>query len=247
MLSIKIIAVLLIFLSTLIAGYIPFRQRIHAPDNVEFPRGEALACGVFLGVGLIHMLGDSANQFQAIGSRYPWAFMLAGSAFLLLLLMEHIGRDCHVDKRSNVVVYLTMTILSLHSFLAGTALGFSDIYSVMLLIILALLVHKWAAGFALAIKINQSRMSTRWGLALFLTFALMTPMGVLVGASISSSMTVSPWVEPTFISLASGTFLYLGTLHGLGQAVLVEKCCNLKNFGFVVLGFMLMALVAVWT
>jgi len=47
-------------------------------------------------------------------------------------------------------------------------------------------------------------------------------------------------------ALAAGTFLYLGTLHGLENATLVKPCCDLKRFYFVILGFGVMAVVAIW-
>ena len=46
---------------------------------------------------------------------------------------------------------------------------------------------------------------------------------------------------------SAGTFLYLGTLHGLSRAVMVQQCCNLKQYTFVIIGFSLMAIVAIWT
>jgi hypothetical protein len=39
----------------------------------------------------------------------------------------------------------------------------------------------------------------------------------------------------------------LGTLHGLERCVMVERCCNLRDFSFVIIGFLLMASVAMYT
>ena len=43
--------------------------------------------------------------------------------------------------------------------------------------------------------------------------------------------------DPILLSASAGTFLYLGTLHGLERCVMVERCCNLKDFSFVIIGF----------
>lgn len=248
MLTVKLLAMFLVFITALIAGGYPLIQKIRGSSLSEFPIGEALACGIFLGAGLIHMLGDASGDFTSLGFNYPLAFLLAGAVFLLLLLFEHIGREVykHQSEKSLGFVYLTAIMLSIHSFLAGAALGLSDSYSIVTVILFAILAHKWAASFSLAIQINKSDVSVRAGILLFLVFAMMTPLGILFGASATHYMKSVPLLEPLFVSMAAGTFLYLGTLHGLKRAVMIEKCCDLKHFGFVVLGFSIMAVIAIW-
>lgn len=243
------LASLLIFIVALIAGLIPFYKKLTSSKKQTFPIGEALACGVFLGAGLIHMLGDASSQFSALGYDYPWAFVIAGIAFLFMLWLEHLGHELqHKNYDTNATLAILATVmLSLHSFLAGAALGLSDSFSLIIVLLLAVLAHKWAAGFALAVQINQSNFRTRTGLFLFLIFAIMTPLGIGFGSLVTASLTHHPLVEPIFASLAAGTFLYLGTLHGLKNSVMVEKCCNLYHYSFVILGFVLMAVVAIWT
>ena len=249
MLMLKLICIALILLSTALAAIYPFSRRIRSSKHSDFPVGEALASGIFLGAGLIHMLGDASGDFSRLGYEYPVAFLLAGSVFLLLLWFEHIGREMYEHKHGETVGFaqLTVIMLSVHSFLEGAALGLSDSWALMAVIFIAILAHKWAASFALAVQISKSHLSTKIGLLLFLVFAAMTPLGILSGAVVMDHVKSFPLLEPVFISLAAGTFLYLGTLHGLKRAVMVEKCCNLKNFGFVIVGFSIMAIVAIWT
>jgi len=57
----------------------------------------------------------------------------------------------------------------------------------------------------------------------------------------------NPLLTPIFSALAAGTFIYLGTLHGLANGMLVARCCELRSFSLVVLGYVIMAVVAVWT
>ena len=75
----------------------------------------------------------------------------------------------------------------------------------------------------------------------------MTPLGIYFGDVISTSLAEHTLIQPIFSSIAAGTFLYLGTLHGLSRSFMIEKCCNLKNFTYVIIGFSLMAVVAIWT
>jgi hypothetical protein len=57
----------------------------------------------------------------------------------------------------------------------------------------------------------------------------------------------NPLLTPTFSALAAGTFIYLGTLHGLQNGTLVARCCAFRSLFLVVLGYAVMAVVAIWT
>lgn len=249
MLSIKLISALAILMITLLSGLYPFFKKMTTHKNFEFPIGEALACGVFLGAGLIHMLGDASTEFYQLHISYPVPFLLAGLTFLLLLFLEHIGQELHAEHGANSKSFaiLSMILLSIHSFLAGAALGFSDSIAMTILILFAILAHKWAASFALAIQITKSTLLIRPGLILFTIFAIMAPLGILFGTVVTNTLGQYPLLAPIFSSLAAGTFLYLGSLHGLERAVLVKQCCRLNLFYYVIGGFVLMAVVAIWT
>ncbi|MBE8215621.1 MAG: ZIP family metal transporter [Endozoicomonadaceae bacterium] len=248
MLTLKLICSVIIFISTLAAAIYPFFKRMRNSKKVDFPIGEALGSGIFLGAGLIHMLGDSSRHFMQQGYQYPVGLFLSGVMFLVLLWFEHIGRELYVRKPDHhpSFVHLTVILLSVHSFLEGAALGLSEAYSVLFIILTAIMAHKWAASFALAIQINKSYLTFKNGVILFSIFSIMTPLGVLVGTATITYLENYPLFEPIFMSLAAGTFLYLGTLHGLKRAVMIEKCCDLKHFGFVIIGFLLMSLVGIW-
>lgn len=245
----KLLAIILILLTALIAGTYPIIKRLQSNRGYEFPIGESLAAGVFLGAGLMHMLGDSAQAFVDQGYDYPMPFLLAGITFLLLLWLEHLGDEIYTHKGANNPGFaiLAFIMLSIHSFLAGAALGLSSQLSVIIVLLLAILAHKWAASFALAIQISKSTLPIHIGIILFLIFTLMTPLGILIGDVVAHGLNKASLLEPIFSALAAGTFLYLGTLHGLSHSVMIRKCCNLKYFSFVILGFALMAIVAIWT
>lgn len=73
--SIKMLSAIVIFLIAIIAGAYPFIRKFRSAKYAGLPIGEALAAGVFLGAGLIHMLGSSAKQFTAQGISCPWPFL----------------------------------------------------------------------------------------------------------------------------------------------------------------------------
>ncbi|ALA24624.1 zinc transporter [Piscirickettsia salmonis] len=248
LLTIKLLSILIILVVTLFSGWLPFKKRFKSGEGIEFPLGEAIAAGVFLGAGLMHMLGDAANDFSESHINYPLPFLLAGIVFLALLWLEHIGRELyeHRGAQSPAFALLATLMLSIHSFLAGAALGLTDALSSTLIILFAIVAHKWAASFALAVHINRSNLSTQLRIICFIIFSCMTPLGILFG-NITASLSHYPLIAPSFTALSAGTFLYLGTLHGLNRAVMIDKCCNLKHFSFVIIGFTIMAIVAIWT
>src|SRR3990167_2593815 len=245
----QLISILLILSITLLSGFYPFFKKFTSDREQSFPIAEALAAGVFLSVALIHMLGTASDAFYHLSYRYPFAFLLAGVMFLFLLLLEHIGREIvtHEGDSSGAFAILATLMLSVHAFLMGMALGLSDSLSVAVVVLLAIMAHKWAESFSLAIQINKSHFRFGINMLLFVIFALMTPLGIVLGAGASTMLGNYPLLEPIFSSLAAGTFLYLGTLHGLENATLVKNCCDLKRFYFVILGFAIMAVVAIWT
>ncbi len=244
----EITSLLLVLVVTVLSGAYPFIKKMQSQQGYDFPIGESLAAGVFLGAGLIHMLGDASQGFYQLHFDYPIAFLLAGGTFLFFLLLEHIGKEIyHHQGSSNAFAILAVIMLSIHSFLAGAALGLTQSLSMGVIILLAILAHKWAASFSLAVQINKSNLSIKMGILLFAIFALMVPLGIILGNEATVHLNSNPMIEPIFSSLASGTFLYLGTLHGLEKSVMIKQCCSLSKFSFVVVGFIIMAIVAIWT
>ena len=217
-------------------------------DGTLAARGEAIAAGVFLGAGLIHMLGDAAGDFAAAGVDYPWPFLLCGAVVLALLLLEHVGAAANgASNESAALALLATAMLSIHSFLAGAALGTSGVGAVAIVIFIAIVAHKWAASFALAVSLARSPLGRVPRFVAFVVFVFFLPLGVATGALAAEWDAAYPLVAPTLKALAAGTFLYLGTLHGLANGTLVARCCDLREFTAVVFGFALMAVVAIWT
>lgn len=244
----KLLLAGVILFVTILAAIYPFKKGVIKGHGYEFPIGESLACGVFLGAGLLHLLGEASQHFHQLNIHYPLASFIAGTVFLLFLWLEHLGREVYHGSQKPRLDFavLALIMLSVHSLLEGTAIGLNDDFSLVIILFLAIIGHKWAASFAVAVYLNKSGFTPMGRFIAFAVFSLMTPMGIFIGGYINTHLNNHYLLEPIFTAMASGTFLYLGTLHGLERGVLVKQCCNLKNFSFVILGFLIMALIAAY-
>ncbi len=242
----KIFFALSILITIGLAGWYPFRKR-QKKEHLDFPFGETLATGVFLGAGLLHLLPESSSMFMHLGYQYPFAALIMGLIFLLFLWLEHLAKELyHHHNEHPGFAILAWLMLSVHSFVLGTALGLAQELSIAVMLFLAIITHKWAESFAIAVQLNKTSMTFTQNILLFVIFAFMTPLGIYTGWTFQYNLHTASLIDPIMLAVSAGTFLYLGTLHGLERCVMVEKCCNLRYFSFVIIGFLLMASVALF-
>ena len=91
--------------------------------------------------------------------------------------------DAFVDAAatSTATPYLLLTTLSIHSLIAGVALGTDEEQSSFLVLLIAILAHKGSAGFALGTTFQRAGMAVRRALPALLFFACSTSVGVVLG------------------------------------------------------------------
>ena len=235
--------------ASLLAGWPAIRAGTLEHKEAAFGFGEAFAAGIFLGAGLIHMLGDAAATFEQADIDYPFAMVLCGVMMLALLWVEHLGDaadQSHGDDRKLVPI-TALAMLSIHSVLMGAAFGISSSIALTITIFIAVLAHKGSASFAIALELRRAGYSSARTWALFLVFVAMFPIGAIVGQAVQTVSNAHPLAEASVVALAAGTFLFFGTLHGLASSPMIARCCNLREFIGAVLGFTVMAIVAIWT
>jgi zinc transporter ZupT len=232
----------------LLAGWYPFKKRLRKDEHVDFPIGETLATGVFLGAALLHMLPEASGLFRAMGYDYPFAFIITGLVFLLFLWFEHLGKEIYHHQKAEHPSFaiIAWAMLSIHSVMLGAALGLAQYDSMIIVLFLAIITHKWAESFAIAVQLNKSSMTAKQNAVFFILFSLMTPLGIYLGWYFGQGIETHSLMDPILMAASAGTFLYLGTLHGLERCVMVERCCNLRAFSYVIIGFLLMAMVAAY-
>jgi zinc transporter 1/2/3 len=226
--------------------------------------GNAFAAGVFLAAGLMHMLPDADEIWSALGWRYPMAFAFASVAFLFMLLVEHVllpereHEEVHAPSaerfasladrhHDSLSAYTVLTALSIHSLLAGLALGAQPELSRALVIFLAIVAHKSAAGFALGVSLARSPVSSAQAWGLVAIFASATPLGGLVGALLGEAVEGrgAALLEASFLSIAAGTFVYVATFDILRDEF-PSPGGRLTKWLVLASGVVAMGLLALW-
>jgi len=253
-LEFKIIAVVVIFLVGLSSGLFPLRFAVSKGDQLLFSLGNSLAGGIFLGAGLLHLLPDGI-EFLSGATDYPLAMLLAAGSLGILLFLEKvifIESDAHnledIGTSSDFQPYLLALILSIHSFIAGAALGIEKTILASIILFVAIIAHKGGAAFALGISMVRGGVIKRRHIKVILLFSIMTPIGIFVGSGLSRAFGSSTGqvLEGVFDSLAAGTFIYVAVLDIIEEEFSIPGNEFLK-FISIILGLGLMALLAVWT
>jgi zinc transporter 1/2/3 len=226
-----------------------------------FSLGNAFAAGVFLAAGLLHMLPDANEGFNAL-SDFPWAYLGCAIGFIMILFLERVilaGHEAvaealeqhcdaaHKRQLSFHLIVLTL-ILSVHSIIAGIALGPERSMTHSAIILFAILAHKGSASFALAINLMKERTAGKIVFKIITFFCFMTPIGIVLGILIDKAMTgtAQQIVTASFDSLAAGTFLYVSIL-GIAHEEFSEQQDKFWKFTLMCIGIAVMAIVAIWT
>ena len=76
----------------------------------------------------------------------------------------------------------------------------------------------------------------------------MTPLGIVMGSILSSidSSRTATWFEAVFDALAAGTFIYIAILDIINE-VFEKPEKRWAKFSLLIIGFVLMALIAIWS
>ncbi len=250
----RLFAAAIIFIIAFFFGLLPILLHRKSSKNHLLTYGESFARGIFLGAGFIHLLPDAINHFQRVMGNvdYPIIPTLCALAILFLYFIEQgIASlfDKNVSHQKTWKAYLLLIILSIHSILAGVALGVDTTLASFIIIFVAIIAHKGSAAFALSISMNVNEIKTRRIINLIFVFSLMTPIGILFGSYVHHILQNNNaiLISSIFNALAAGTFIYIALFDRVDK----NKCPShrihelVKAFYFI-LGTSIMAVVAIW-
>lgn len=229
-LAIKIIAGVSIFGIAIVGGMIPILVARQQASRRYLSLGNALAGGIFLGVGFVHLLPEADEALRNLVD-YPLAPLLAALGVGLLLLIDRVvleGRNSMLgqeDERTRPPFYafVLLIVLSVHSIIAGMALGLQPEAAAALVVMLGILFHKGSAAFALIVTAHSAGNRKLWQ-TLWL-FSVMTPLGIVFGTvagQVFEGRTALIF-EGSFNAIAAGTFIYVAVMDVLDAEMSRER------------------------
>ncbi len=224
--ALKIVAALAILGVGVLGGIIPLLAARMQASRRFFSLGNALAGGIFLGVGFTHLLPE-AEEMLADFIDYPLGPLLAAAGIAILLWIDRVyfesmgaagAGESSGQRRLPVYPVVMLAALSIHSVITGIALGLEPEVAALLLVMTGILLHKGSASFALMVSAHAAGLNSASLRAILVVFVLMTPLGILLGATVSSLMRgeSAALAEGVFNALAAGTFIYVAILDVIG-------------------------------
>jgi len=144
-------------------------------------------------------------------------------------------------ESSSALPYLLMAVLSIHSVIAGFALGVQNNLDYVYAIFFAILSHKWVESFALGVSLVKNKVPRTTLIKCILLYSFMVPSGIVIGLILSFIVTgdASNLIQAFVGGLASGTFIYIALVDVLLVEFAVARDKWLKYlltvFGFTVI------------
>lgn len=234
--SFALMAALAHFLVILFTGALPLTWKLQGDLFDVFL---SFGAGALLSAAFLHMIPSS---IPALGP-LTGVFLLIG--YLLMVLIERFtmahpcGEEACPNHRIGIVALFG---LSVHSVIAGTALGVGLASAVdtstSIALLSAILVHKIPETLALMSLLAISGWAGWPAAAMLIVFASMGPSGILIGSFLEGE---SPAFLSAALAISSGTFLYIASADLLPHlhTKLKQKWRNFAAFlvGLLVLSF----------
>jgi zinc transporter ZupT len=245
----KAFAAVLIFLTAIAIAYLLKKKSgLKAAESIEW--GDALASGIFLGAAFFHMLPDATQTFRHVypNQTFPLSEAICVAGFLLLLMLERLSLIYSSIPSKNTVPIILGLILIIHAVTEGVALGIGSTFPETLMLFIAILAHKGSESFAFCITLLKQQIPFRKIFFIIVFFALMTPLGIGIGAMVNefSFARHGEIMAATFNAFAAGTFLYISTLHHIHFHQHTHDTQGLLEFISLVFGATIMGVIALW-
>lgn len=273
---VKIVATVAILAVAMIGGAIPLLMTRNHGSHRFFSLGNSFSGGIFLGAGFIHLLPEATELLEGV-SEYPLASLLAAAGVALLLLIDRVVFDTYIQENNEktgkqpIYPFILLVVLSIHSVVAGTALGLQSEVVTSVFVMVAILCHKGSAAFALIVSMVAAGVEQRRLWTILGAFAAMTPLGIVLGTVASELLEggTAVLIEASFNALAAGTFIYVAILDVINaemssrddrlahfvRSVMTgdddlpmptEDVDRVLKFLLVLVGFASMALLGIW-
>ncbi|OWZ07881.1 Zinc (Zn2)-Iron (Fe2) Permease [Phytophthora megakarya] len=175
------------------------------------------------------------------------------------LLEEEYHHDTEATVSEHIVFsgesyflpYLLAALFSVHSLIAGFALGVNhSMNRTAIATAVAIFSHKFIEAMSVGANFAKakSNIAHRRSVAVLTLYSCMTPLGIFLGMVLSDSLRGSSalTMEAVALSIASGSFIYLA-FHELSEENASQETNAFEKLGLFSIGISSMAVLAAWT
>jgi len=165
-------------------------------------------------------------------------------------MQKHEDAITEAEERSGgcgFYAFVLTLVLSVHSIIAGIALGVEETIVKGAILLFAIIAHKGSATFALGVSLHRAGINTKRLVQIISFFCLMTPLGIALGSALTVFLTGKAELVfgSVFDALAAGTFLYISLLHIIEEEFIEHDARGVK-FALLSFGLGMMAVLAIW-
>ena len=141
------------------------------------------------------------------------------------------NKNDHVfNPTSSITPYILLIALSVHGIFEGIALGVMNTVKECSILFSAIILHKWAASFALGISFYKSGTEKDLFIKMILLFTSFGPLGIIIGMIFSDAGNL---VKGIMLSISSGTFIYVAASEVIVEEFSLSKKTNIKFLWFL--------------
>lgn len=146
------------------------------------------------------------------------------------------NKNEHVfNPTSSITPYILLIALSVHGIFEGIALGVMNTLKECSILFSAIILHKWAAAFALGISFYKSGTETELFIKMILLFTSFGPLGVIIGMIFSDAGNL---IKGIMLSISGGTFIYVSASEVIVEEFSLSKKTKIKFLWFLIGGLL---------
>ena len=146
------------------------------------------------------------------------------------------NKNNHVfNPTSSITPYILLIALSVHGIFEGIALGVMNTVKECSILFSAIILHKWAAAFALGISFYKSGTEKDLFIKMILLFTSFGPLGIIIGMIFSDAGNL---IKGIMLSISTGTFIYVAASEVIVEEFSLSKKTNIKFLWFLAGGLL---------
>jgi len=219
------------FTMCMTVGYLTIRQSQKSTNESVLSHIRVFSAGLFLAMSFLALLPEAAHDLENTTTYQELGYALMILGYMLILFIEKILFDTHADQHklaeagnsepllvmgqaerdassSLTSAYVLIIALVVHATFEGVALGLQTKLSSFLTLGIGVLLHKVAEAISIAIAFVKARLGTKQSMIYMAIFSSSGPIGIFLGLLISDN--ASPALNGIMMSIAAGTFVYVG-------------------------------------